>query len=205
MDSDEIVSRTKFPESWLWTDIKLPPCPQTNPNWWVNRNIHADKKYTDNLAFTCQGFNIFIFFSDTMSVQKNIPLQDSITTWQFTGISLSRNHGENSVVIVFVVYLVVPLNQESTLPWIVCPHVHIFFGLSLTLLPFFLLPCFMSCLFLFSLRHLCSWTIRGNCPEGILHWPEAALLCRPRRAAGSESNPLQLQPWSCNCKSEWFK
>ena len=33
MDSNEIVSRTKFPESWLWTDMKLPPCPETKPNW----------------------------------------------------------------------------------------------------------------------------------------------------------------------------
>ncbi|XP_035856297.1 complement C3-like isoform X2 [Sander lucioperca] len=63
MDSNEIVSRTKFPESWLWTDMKLPPCPQKNPN------------------------------CDTTSLTKNVPLQDSITTWQFTGISLSRTHG----------------------------------------------------------------------------------------------------------------
>nr|XP_046263009.1 complement C3-like [Scatophagus argus] len=63
MDSNEIVSRTKFPESWLWSDIKLPPCPEEKRN------------------------------CDTTSVQKNIPLQDSITTWQFIGISLSRTHG----------------------------------------------------------------------------------------------------------------
>uniref|UniRef100_A0A8C9X0E0 Complement C3-like n=1 Tax=Sander lucioperca TaxID=283035 RepID=A0A8C9X0E0_SANLU len=63
MDSNEIVSRTKFPESWLWTDIKLPACPQQTPN------------------------------CDTTSLTKNVPLQDSITTWQFTGISLSRTHG----------------------------------------------------------------------------------------------------------------
>uniref|UniRef100_A0A669BPJ4 Complement C3 n=1 Tax=Oreochromis niloticus TaxID=8128 RepID=A0A669BPJ4_ORENI len=62
MDSNEIVTRTKFPESWLWSDIKLPPCP---------RNTHCD----------------------TTSFVKNVPLQDSITTWQFTGISLSRTHG----------------------------------------------------------------------------------------------------------------
>uniref|UniRef100_A0A3Q1CPP2 Anaphylatoxin-like domain-containing protein n=1 Tax=Amphiprion ocellaris TaxID=80972 RepID=A0A3Q1CPP2_AMPOC len=48
MDSSNIVSRTNFPESWLWSDIKLP---------------------------------------------KTVPLQDSITTWQFTGISLSRSYG----------------------------------------------------------------------------------------------------------------
>uniref|UniRef100_A0A4W6E087 Complement component c3a, duplicate 5 n=1 Tax=Lates calcarifer TaxID=8187 RepID=A0A4W6E087_LATCA len=53
MDSNEIVSRTKFPESWLWSDITL----------------------------------------DSTSLVKNVPLQDSITTWQFTGVSLSRTHG----------------------------------------------------------------------------------------------------------------
>ncbi|KAF1375364.1 hypothetical protein PFLUV_G00219060 [Perca fluviatilis] len=63
MDSNEIVSRTKFPESWLWTDIKLPACPPQTPN--------------------CV----------TTFLTKNVPLQDSITTWQFTGISLSRTHG----------------------------------------------------------------------------------------------------------------
>nr|XP_043871939.1 complement C3-like [Solea senegalensis] len=63
MDSNEIVSRTQFPESWLWTDIVLPSCPQHTPN--------------------CA----------TSSLMKNFPLPDSITTWQFIGISLSRTHG----------------------------------------------------------------------------------------------------------------
>uniref|UniRef100_A0A8D3CZU9 Complement component c3a, duplicate 5 n=1 Tax=Scophthalmus maximus TaxID=52904 RepID=A0A8D3CZU9_SCOMX len=63
MDSNEIVSRTKFPESWLWSDIKLPACPPQTPH------------------------------CDSTSFMKNVPLQDSITTWQFTGISLSRTHG----------------------------------------------------------------------------------------------------------------
>ncbi|KAL3051025.1 hypothetical protein OYC64_001322 [Pagothenia borchgrevinki] len=62
MDSHEIVSRTKFPESWLWSDITLPACPGPNP-------------------------------CDTTSMIKNVPLPDSITTWQFTGISLSTTHG----------------------------------------------------------------------------------------------------------------
>ncbi|XP_033961667.1 complement C3-like [Pseudochaenichthys georgianus] len=62
IDSNEIVSRTKFPESWLWSDITLPACPGQNP-------------------------------CDTTSVTRNVPLQDSITTWQFTGISLSTTHG----------------------------------------------------------------------------------------------------------------
>uniref|UniRef100_A0A671YLG7 Complement C3-like n=1 Tax=Sparus aurata TaxID=8175 RepID=A0A671YLG7_SPAAU len=63
MDSSEITSRTQFPESWLWSDIKLPACPRQTPN------------------------------CDTTTFEKNVPLQDSITTWQFTGISLSRSHG----------------------------------------------------------------------------------------------------------------
>ncbi|CAJ1053159.1 complement C3 [Xyrichtys novacula] len=63
MDSNEIVTRTKFPESWLWSDIQLPACPRQNPN------------------------------CETSSFVKNVPLQDSITTWQFSGISLSRTHG----------------------------------------------------------------------------------------------------------------
>uniref|UniRef100_A0A4W6DX98 Complement component c3a, duplicate 5 n=1 Tax=Lates calcarifer TaxID=8187 RepID=A0A4W6DX98_LATCA len=63
MDSNEITSRTKFPESWLWSDITLPACPRQTPN------------------------------CDSTSLVKNVPLQDSITTWQFTGISLSRTHG----------------------------------------------------------------------------------------------------------------
>lgn len=33
MDSNEIVSRTKFPESWLWLDVHLPACPRQTPNW----------------------------------------------------------------------------------------------------------------------------------------------------------------------------
>ncbi|XP_060949286.1 complement C3-like [Limanda limanda] len=63
MDSNEIVSRTKFPESWLWSDIELPSCPQQTPN--------------------CV----------STSIVKSVPLQDSITTWQFTGISLSNTRG----------------------------------------------------------------------------------------------------------------
>ncbi|XP_023276375.1 complement C3-like [Seriola lalandi dorsalis] len=63
MDSNDITSRTKFPESWLWSDVKLPACPPQTPN------------------------------CESTSLVKNVPLQDSITTWQFTGISLSRTHG----------------------------------------------------------------------------------------------------------------
>ncbi|KAM9856754.1 complement C3-like [Aulostomus maculatus] len=63
IDSNEIVSRTKFPDSWLWSEIRLPPCPRQNPN------------------------------CETTTYSNQIPLQDSITTWQFTGISLSKTHG----------------------------------------------------------------------------------------------------------------
>ncbi|KAF3687376.1 Complement C3 Complement C3 beta chain Complement C3 alpha chain [Channa argus] len=63
MDSNEFVSRTKFPESWLWSDIKLPACPRETPNCETTLSTH------------------------------HVPLPDSITTWQFTGISLSRTHG----------------------------------------------------------------------------------------------------------------
>ncbi|XP_053199940.1 complement C3-like [Scomber japonicus] len=63
MDSNDIVSRTKFPESWHWLPIDLPACPPRDPN------------------------------CTATSFEQDIPLQDSITTWQFTGISLSRTHG----------------------------------------------------------------------------------------------------------------
>ncbi|XP_077936555.1 complement C3-like [Gasterosteus aculeatus] len=60
---NEIVSRSKFPESWLWLDIDLPACPNQTPN------------------------------CETTSVKKNVALEDSITTWELTGISLSKTHG----------------------------------------------------------------------------------------------------------------
>ncbi|XP_008315469.1 complement C3-like [Cynoglossus semilaevis] len=63
MDSNEIVSRTSFPESWLWSDITLPTCPRHTPD------------------------------CETTTFTKHVPLQDSITTWQFTGISLSKAYG----------------------------------------------------------------------------------------------------------------
>ncbi|XP_034092552.1 complement C3-like isoform X2 [Gymnodraco acuticeps] len=62
IDSNDIIPRTNFPESWLWSYITLPTCPGQNP-------------------------------CDTTSVIKHVPLQDSITTWQFIGISLSTTHG----------------------------------------------------------------------------------------------------------------
>ena len=59
MDSNEITSRTKFPESWQWVTFKIPQC-TGKPNCEINMGI---------------------------------PLKDSITTWVFTGISLSENTG----------------------------------------------------------------------------------------------------------------
>lgn len=94
LESDEIVSRTQFPASWLWTDVALPPCPVNQPAWWIhwhNRIIYLD--------FPLPGVKTLLsFLSPSTSVQRNIPLQDSITTWQFIGISLSRSLGEDSVV-----------------------------------------------------------------------------------------------------------
>ncbi|XP_061844093.2 complement C3-like [Nerophis lumbriciformis] len=63
LDNIEIITRTEFPESWLWTTIKLPTCPNQTPK------------------------------CETTSHVSYFPLQDTITTWQFTGISLSRTHG----------------------------------------------------------------------------------------------------------------
>ncbi|XP_053713319.1 complement C3-like [Synchiropus splendidus] len=63
IDSNDIRSRSKFPESWLWTYIHLPAC--------------APGEH----------------YCETKSIERYIPLQDSITTWQVTGISLSRSNG----------------------------------------------------------------------------------------------------------------
>ncbi|XP_053713561.1 complement C3-like isoform X2 [Synchiropus splendidus] len=63
IDSNDIRSRSKFPESWLWTYIHLPAC------------APGERK--------CK----------TKSIEKDFPLQDSITTWQVTGISLSKSNG----------------------------------------------------------------------------------------------------------------
>ncbi|KAM9455092.1 complement C3-like [Clarias gariepinus] len=63
ISSDEIVSRTKFSESWLWNDIDLPPCPGNSP---------------------CE--------TTSLTLDTNY-LIDSITTWQVLAISLSTTHG----------------------------------------------------------------------------------------------------------------
>ncbi|XP_076845570.1 complement C3-like [Brachyhypopomus gauderio] len=63
ISSDDIVSRTQFPESWLWEDPQLPPCQGNQP---------------------CA--------KTTLTMRKNY-LKDSITTWQVLAISLSKTHG----------------------------------------------------------------------------------------------------------------
>ncbi|XP_026216238.1 complement C3-like [Anabas testudineus] len=62
MDSTDIVSRTQFPESWMWTNLVLPLCSDGTTN------------------------------CDTTVGEYKERLKDSITTWQLTAISLSRTH-----------------------------------------------------------------------------------------------------------------
>ncbi|KAK7165650.1 hypothetical protein R3I93_005655 [Phoxinus phoxinus] len=64
VNSDDIVSRTLFPESWLWEEVVLPNCPSTNRQ--------------------CQ---------TTTVPRDGLQLKDSITTWEITAISLSKTHG----------------------------------------------------------------------------------------------------------------
>ncbi|KAJ8246284.1 hypothetical protein GJAV_G00265870 [Gymnothorax javanicus] len=59
----DIQSRTQFPQSWLWGVETLPPCPPETMN--------------------CES---------TTAVTKSY-LKDSITTWEVTAISLSKDHG----------------------------------------------------------------------------------------------------------------
>ncbi|XP_076142218.1 complement C3-like isoform X1 [Alosa pseudoharengus] len=63
-DSEDIVSRSQFPESWLWEDDEdLPECPASNKH------------------------------CTTTSMTKKSFLKDSITSWQVTAISISKTHG----------------------------------------------------------------------------------------------------------------
>lgn len=51
------------------------------------------------ISFTSYFFIDFafpVFLSKTESKKMSFPLKDSITTWQFIGISLSSTHGEDS-------------------------------------------------------------------------------------------------------------
>ncbi|KAF5897105.1 complement C3-like, partial [Clarias magur] len=63
ISSDEIVTRTQFPESWLWEDINLPACKGNLPCKSTSHTL--DKTYLNN----------------------------SITTWQILAVSLSKTHG----------------------------------------------------------------------------------------------------------------
>ncbi|XP_053333017.1 complement C3-like [Clarias gariepinus] len=63
ISSDEIVSRTQFPESWLWVDTELPGCRGNIPCDTISLTL--DRAY----------------------------LKDTITTWQVLAISLSKTHG----------------------------------------------------------------------------------------------------------------
>ncbi|XP_031418396.1 complement C3-like isoform X2 [Clupea harengus] len=63
LSSEDIVSRTQFPESWLWEDLTLPHCPRDSNH------------------------------CSTTSTQMTKYLKDSATRWQITAISLSETHG----------------------------------------------------------------------------------------------------------------
>ncbi|XP_026992186.2 complement C3-like isoform X1 [Tachysurus fulvidraco] len=63
ISSDDIFTRTNFPESWMWESIELPDCEE---------NIPCDKT------------------SLTLDSQY---ILDSITTWQVLAISMSKTHG----------------------------------------------------------------------------------------------------------------
>ncbi|XP_059409015.1 complement C3-like [Carassius carassius] len=64
VNSDDIVTRTLFPESWLWEEVALPKCSSMNRQ--------------------CQ---------TTTLPRDGLKLKDSITTWEITAISLSSTHG----------------------------------------------------------------------------------------------------------------
>ncbi|XP_063060577.1 complement C3-like [Engraulis encrasicolus] len=63
IESEEIVSRSKFPESWLWDEEDLPECP-------------PDNKQCTSTSMTKSSFMV-----------------DSITSWQVMSIGLSKTHG----------------------------------------------------------------------------------------------------------------
>uniref|UniRef100_A0A671QBL7 Complement component c3a, duplicate 4 n=1 Tax=Sinocyclocheilus anshuiensis TaxID=1608454 RepID=A0A671QBL7_9TELE len=63
VNSDDIVTRTLFPESWLWEEVVLPKCSSLNRH------------------------------QTTTLPRDGLKLKDSITTWEITAISLSSTHG----------------------------------------------------------------------------------------------------------------
>uniref|UniRef100_A0A3Q2QD20 Complement C3 n=1 Tax=Fundulus heteroclitus TaxID=8078 RepID=A0A3Q2QD20_FUNHE len=62
-NSDLISIRTRFPESWLWSDKKISACPGNKPD------------------------------CSSTSYETTVILPDTMTTWQLTGIALSSTHG----------------------------------------------------------------------------------------------------------------
>ncbi|XDV16018.1 hypothetical protein PO909_015911 [Leuciscus waleckii] len=62
-EPEDVRVRTQFPETWLWEEIDLPPCPPKQ---------------------SCD---------ETSALRPDIYLKDSITTWQITAISLSKTLG----------------------------------------------------------------------------------------------------------------
>ncbi|KAL2086305.1 hypothetical protein ACEWY4_017364 [Coilia grayii] len=63
IESEEIVSRSKFPESWLWDEEDLPDCPPNNNQ------------------------------CTSTSMTKTRFMEDSITSWQVMSIGISKTHG----------------------------------------------------------------------------------------------------------------
>lgn len=93
MDADEIVTRTTYPESWFLVDLVLPACPRQDPHWWGHRNTQqCDYNLVLNVPLILP-----FYFSQTTSTTKTAALQDSITSWEIIGISLSRAHGKKIV------------------------------------------------------------------------------------------------------------
>ncbi|XP_012722401.2 complement C3 isoform X2 [Fundulus heteroclitus] len=62
-NSDLISIRTRFPESWLWSEKKMSACPGNKPD------------------------------CSSTSYETTVMLPDTMTTWQLTGIALSSTHG----------------------------------------------------------------------------------------------------------------
>lgn len=55
--------------------------------------------------------------------------------------------------------------------------------------------------FLVTFRHLCGWSAGGHSQEGLLHWPQPAILCCRWKTAGSKGCPPQLQNISHHSES----
>uniref|UniRef100_A0AAY4A4B9 Anaphylatoxin-like domain-containing protein n=1 Tax=Denticeps clupeoides TaxID=299321 RepID=A0AAY4A4B9_9TELE len=90
LSSEDVVSRSQFPESWLWEDVVLPQCPHPH-----------------NQIPICQGATGEVF------------LKDSITSWQIVAISVSKTHGicvakplEMTVVKSFFIDLLMPFSSK---------------------------------------------------------------------------------------------